>query len=264
MWSSGCHTVDRRLADGRSRYRLPVRPNAYTWRIVGRLGTPIVPHTFVASRLRWTFDDHRMRMMAAELGMIQLVPSGTGESFIRTMVEYDRRARAKGDAAVQVIADLSRSLEMRVNISRALPRVDYVEILPNQEDKYDFPARKCGRQLVLSRLQSWMTDRKIGFALPKSEDPNVWGEARVVRALSSVQMRAPKADSEEIISDDTTSDEVALAVAMVAWFAESRRPAIHDDVPHIGDAAGVTSAEQATILAELRRRKDWDSTDDRD
>ena len=240
--------------EGRSRYRLPVRPNAYTWRIVGRLGTPIIPHTFVASRLRWTFDDHRMRLVVAELGMIQLVPSGTGDSFIKTLVEFDRRARSKGDAAVQLIADVSRSLEMRLNISRELPRVDYVEVLPNQEDKYDYPARKCGRQLILSRLQSWMTDRKIAFALPSTENDNVWDAKRVIRALSSVKMRPPKDDGEDIISDDVTSDEVALAVSLIAWYADSRRPGVHEEVPHISDAGGVSSAEQAAILAEVRRR----------
>ena len=240
----------------RTRYRLPIRPNAYTWRIVARIGAPNVPHTLVASRLRWTFDQHRMRLMQMERGAIQTVPGGTGDSYIAALVEYDARARSKGDAGVALVCDVSRSLEMRHNIARKVKGVQFCQVKNLQEDEWKFPMRVVGRQLALSRLQSWMTDRKIGTSLPTdSDDDNFWSRKRFERALAAMQSRPPKFDGDEIIHEPTVDDEVILSVALATWWGEAGRPSIHEPTPNIADAAGIASAEQAAILANLERER---------
>lgn len=203
-----------------------VRPVVYTWIIIARYGTPILPHVFCSARATWNYDKGKMLMTSAALAAVQLVPGGTGEIFIKTLEEYAARAKGKKDDGTAIICDLSRSIEMRGPIARRVPGIALARVTGGQEDDWLYPARLCGRVLLMSRLQAWLTDRRLVSALPSADDPNMLNWTKVRAALAEATGRPPKSDADpDSIADPlTTNDDVTLAVAQVTWWAESNRP----------------------------------------
>lgn len=216
-----------------------VNPLQYTWLIVGRFGTPILPHVFCAARLQWVYDKGDMNLSTAALASVQLVPGGDAVKFADTLAEFVKRAGEKRQGEVYAVADLTRSIELRDLIWKRAPLAALMVVTPGQDDQWTYPARRCGRPLMLSRLQSWLAERKISPALPATsgDDPNVLTWRDVSKALASAQAKPPlqNADNEAIMDLETTEDDVTLVVASLAWWAFTGKPSpiagvIPDDV----------------------------------
>ena len=114
---------------------------------------------------------------------------------------------------------------------RKTPDAIPVVISKGTQDEWSFPMRVCGRPLLLSRLQLWISDKKIISSLPEEnpDDPNIWSWQAVRDALSTITGKPPRVDDDDILNTETVNEDVVIAVSMLPWWAELEVPDVYDD-----------------------------------
>jgi hypothetical protein len=211
--------------------RRPVRAAASCWLTYGKLGTPSIPHVFVAARCNWALDKQRMRLIDAELAIIQTVPDGRLTTFIDHLHSFNERIKEKKPVRQLLLADLTRSMEVCPALWRKLPDAIPVLVTPAPRDEWSFPFRVCGRPLLLSRLQLWISDQKLVSALGQpADDPNLWAWDRLREAIAATVMKPARLDPTAMgFMDDSTEDDVVLGIAQIPWWAEMEEPSPYAD-----------------------------------
>lgn len=204
-----------------------LRATAYTWTVASKLGTSQVPHVFVAGRSTWLLDKEQMKLHETEIAVVQTVPGGRIEDFLNFLFEYERRIKIKEPAKLLVLADITRSVEVIPALWRKTPDAIPVKIPMGAMDEWSFPMRICGRPLIMSRLQLWISDKKLVSSLPENEqdDPHLWNWGKVRGALSSITGKPAKMDDDTPVEDESVLyEDVVTTIAMLPWWAEGEQP----------------------------------------
>jgi hypothetical protein len=186
----------------------------------------------MGGRANWVLDKYKMRLVDVELAVIQTIPGGRIETFLEYLHQYEAKVKDKNPARILILADVTRSVEMIPALWRKSPDAIPVIISRGTQDEWAFPMRVCGRPLLLSRLQLWISDKKLVSSLPEAKDdePNIWSWQAVRDALSTITAKPPKIDDDDITNLETINEDVVLAVSMLPWWAEMEEPNVYDDV----------------------------------
>jgi len=186
---------------------------------------------FMGGRGNWVLDKDKMRLVDVELAVVQTIPGGRLETYLEYLQEYEKKILSKNPARVLILADVSRSIEVIPALWRKSPDAIPVRIVKTPQDQWSFPIRVCGRPLLLSRLQLWISDKKLISSLPeaKEDDPNIWSWQAVRDALSTITARPPTVDDDDILNTEMVNEDVVLAVSMLPWWTDSERPDVYDD-----------------------------------
>lgn len=213
--------------------RKRLRAKAYTWIVAGKLGTSQIPHVFIAGRSTWLLDKEQMKLHETEIAVVQSVPGGKIEDFLNFLFEYEKRVKDKDPAKLLLLADVTRSVEIIPALWRKTPDAIPIKVPTRPMDEWSHPIRICGRPLILSRLQLWISDKKLVTSLPENEgdDPHLWNWTRVKSALSGITATPARLDEDSPIEDDSVlNEDVVTCIAMLPWWAESEQP-----TPYIPD-----------------------------
>ena len=212
-------------------YRRPVRATAHTWIMCGTLGGVGVSHTFVAGRAMWGINKDVMRLIDVEIGIIQVVPDSRLEVFCEYMQVFEQRIKEKLPAKILVLANVTRSIEVTTAIWRKSPEALPIIIKPGVKCDWSFPHHVCGRALLLSRLQLWISDKKIASSLPADDsDPLIWNWDKLRNALAKITAAPHKADSDMLSNlEEQLNEDVVMGVAQLPYWVEGEIPSVYTD-----------------------------------
>jgi hypothetical protein len=206
------------------RYQIP-RAMAHTWVLVGRLGTPILPHVFAAARATWHLANKRMEMVEIELGVVETRPGGSVIQYAEQLRTMEQHIKEKKPTSLSTYADITRSVEAEQAVHKVVKECLVTEVVNTAGKAWSLPFFQIGRPLLLSKMQVVLSERKIASALTKDDDdPNRWSWERVRNALSLAALRPPRLSDEDILHDQNTDDDVALTIAQIVYNADTDIP----------------------------------------
>ena len=82
------------------------------------------------------------------------------------------------------------------------------------------PFWNLGRMNLLSRLAAEVAEGRVRVAAPPDPGPLVWDVARVREALAGARLPPPPAEADSFLTETTTLDDAALAIASAVWWAQ--------------------------------------------
>jgi hypothetical protein len=211
-----------------------LRLTDWTWAIVGRLGSPVLPHSFSAVRVTWILDTAKGYLVPSEfeLAVVETHPGGSILSFVKHLKSLADHVAAKKPTSFSVYADITRSVEAQPLVSRVAPMATVVQVVNLAKHEWSLPFVLVGRPLLLSRLQLKVSERQLASALPETDDnPGRWNWGRVKDAMATVNARPPRPESGELPGDEIIEDEVVINLGLAVWFSESDRPSKYKVLP---------------------------------
>jgi hypothetical protein len=205
-----------------------LRPWAETWIVTGRLGTPTLPHVFVAVRTGWQLDNKRMALSEIRIGTVELVPGGNIKSFGEHLAQMHKTMLEKRGVSHYTYADITRSIEAEPRVHELVPQATMVRILNPASKGWSLPFMEVGRPLIFSKMQVYLSDHKIHSGMRKTDDdPLKWSWASVRTALSTVGQKPPSSQGEEG-TEHGTEDDVILALGLAIYCADMDEPSIYE------------------------------------
>ena len=211
-----------------------LRLTDYTWAIVGRLGSPVLPHSFAAIRVTWMLDSAKSFLVPAEfeIAVVETHPGGSILSFAKHLKSLSDHVAEKRPTSFSVYADITRSVEAEPLVHRISPMATVVQVVNPSKQEWSLPFALVGRPLLLSRLQLKVSERQLSSALPAEDlDPNRWNWDRVKDAMSTVNARPPRPETGELPGEEVIEDEIVITLGLGVWFAEADRPSKYRVIP---------------------------------
>jgi hypothetical protein len=184
-----------------------------------------------------------MNLESMLLLLVQSVPGGSPDRWLDVLQAAHEKAGntdPKPDAGVMAIADITRGVTFHSDVYRVIPEALVARVTPTVEDRWENPARLCGREILLSRLRQYVKrggTMSIGLR-DEHHDPTVWTKARFDNAFKAAQLKPPKAAGSQetpVADPDTVDDEGVLAVALLCWYADQASPSPYHDEELVRD-----------------------------
>ena len=208
----------------------PVRRTAHLKQgviVAARLGSPTHPHALVVAGTRHDYLGGQMQLTKLELELVAAVPGSVGalaDMLVMILPKAEQRAR-EGLGKHMLVLDVTRQpqayklLSERITIDAMLLVTTHGRMMPS------VPYWSVGRVTLLSHLSVQLSrPGVVTVPEPASDSPTVWRPAQVRDALSAAQARPPKDEPDAFVVDTTTGDDVALAIAVAAQWAELGAP----------------------------------------
>ena len=192
-----------------------------------RLGDVLRPNVVVVAGSEHTHAGGRMLLTRLALELVEVLPGNVGvvmERLARIMPRAEDRA-AEGLGKAILVVDETRQqtahalLVERVTADRYLMVTTHGRLMPDVE------SWKIGRMTLFSELRTAMARPGVLQVLePATDDPRIWRGTQIRAALASAQERPPKDEPDTYVTDTSTQDDAALAIAAVAHMGEAGAP----------------------------------------
>ncbi len=195
--------------------------------IAARIGTPLEPSVFAAAHTRYERRAMMMELTVATLVHGELLPSGQVNKFLDRLIQLAEHARSRaGQAGVSIYVDLTRSPQQYIQLAKALPEAMPLGIVAGDADRPNAPFRNIGRLRLLSHMAMLLSLRVLrsGIARVDLNDPNLLTDQRISQAFGAAQIRPPKLDAEELLTESNADDDIAITCGLAAYGASEQAP----------------------------------------
>lgn len=208
----------------------PVRRAAHVKRgvvVACRLGDPLHPHALVVAGTRHDYLGGRMELTRLSLELVESLPGNIGaitERLAGIMPVAEQRAK-EGLGKHMLIIDQTRQQNAhRIMLERLTVDV-LLLVTTHGRLTASVPYWVVGRVTLLSHLSVQLSRPGVVAVLePASDDVRVLRPQQVRDALAAAQSKAPKEEPDAFVVEGTTQDDVALAIAAAAQWAELGGP----------------------------------------
>jgi hypothetical protein len=175
-----------------------------------------------------------MILTGLALELVEVLPgnvTAVTDRLVGLMPKAEARA-AEGLGKAVLVVDETRQqtahalLLERLSVDRLILVTTHGRLMP------DVPHWKIGRMTLFSELRTQMARPGVLSVLePAVDDPRIWRASQIRAALASAQEKPPKDEVDSYVTDTSTGDDVALAVALVAHMGDSASPDPWVEVP---------------------------------
>ena len=190
--------------------------------VAARLGDPAHSHVLALMRAEYTNRDGRMVPTELRLERLEEQPGPPTELAARLAkirpLAIERSQAALGTA--KIIVDVSRSPEAWHGILARTPVSTFICVTTGGRAVPSVPFWNLGRLNLLSRLAAEVAEGRVRVAAAPDPGPLVWDVARVREALAGARLPPPPAETDSFLTETTTLDDAALAIASACWFAQ--------------------------------------------
>ena len=221
-----------------SRYSRPIMPwdrdapqrIAYTKNgviVACRLGDVLHPNVIVVAGSEHTHQSGRMVLTRLALELVEVLPGNLGVVMERLagIMERATERAAEGLGRAILVIDETRQQAAHALLTERLTADMYLLVTTHGRKMPDYPNWKMGRITLLSELSTCMARPGVLRPLePATDNPRVWNAGQVRAALASAQERAPKDEPDSYVTEGTTQDDAALAIAAAAHMGEAGAP----------------------------------------
>jgi len=199
-----------------------------------RLGDVLRPNVVVVAGSEHTHSGGRMNLTRLSLELVEVLPgnvTAVTDRLARIMDRAEERA-AEGLGRAVLVVDETRQQTAHAIMAERLNSDIYLLVTTHGRKMPDVPNWKMGRMTLFSELRNCMTRPGVLQVLePATDDPRIWKGAQIRAALASAQERPPKDEPDTYVTDTTTQDDAALAVAAVAHMGEAGAPDPYVQLP---------------------------------
>jgi hypothetical protein len=201
--------------------------------IAARIGSPLEPAVMIVAHTRYERRQLNMELAVATLVHGELQPGGNVSSFLDRMVELQQHAQERvGAAGVALYLDLTRSPQTYILAAEVLPDALPCQIRVGDLDLGSPPFRMLGRLRLLSHMSMLLSRRvlRAGIARTEADNPNLLTDERIRQAFGAAQVRPPKLEPDELLTESNADDDVAVASGLAAYAASENAPSIYAKV----------------------------------
>ena len=195
--------------------------------IAARLGSPLEPTVYVVAHTRYERRNRTMELTIATLVHGELQPGGSVSAFLDRLMELLDHAHGRvGQAGVAMYIDISRSPQVYRLATEALPDVMPIRVVMGDADRSVPPFRDLGRLRLLSNMAAMLSRRTLraGIARIDPSDPNLLTDARISQAFAAAQIRPPRVEPDELLTESNADDDVAMTCGLAAYAAAEQAP----------------------------------------
>ena len=192
-----------------------------------RLGDVLRPNVLVVAGSEHTHQSGRMVLTRLALELVEVLPGNVTtvtDRLARIMTKAEDRA-AEGLGKAVLVVDETRQQTAHALLGERLTADMYLLVTTHGRKMADVPNWKMGRMTLFSELRTCMARPGVLAVLePATDDPRVWRASQIRAALASAQERPPKDEPDSYVTDTSTQDDAALAIAAVAHLGEAGAP----------------------------------------
>ena len=192
-----------------------------------RLGDVLRPNVLVVAGSEHTHQAGRMVLTGLALELVEVLPGNVVmvmERLAGLMSKAEARA-AEGLGKVVCCVDETRQQTAHALLLERLNVDMYLLVTTHGRKMPDVPNWKMGRMTLFSELRTAMARPGVLQVLePATDDPRIWRASQIRAALASAQAKPPAEEVDSYVTDGSTQDDVALAVAAVAHMGEASAP----------------------------------------
>ena len=192
-----------------------------------RLGDVMRPNVVVVAGSEHTHAQGRMLLTRLALELVEVMPGNVTAVMERLggiMSRAETRA-AEGLGKAILVVDETRQQTAHALLGERLNVDMYLLVTTHGRKMPDVPNWKMGRMTLFSELRTCMARPGVLQVLePATDDPRVWRGAQIRAALASAQEKAPTNEPDSYVTEGTTQDDSALAIAAAAHMGEAGAP----------------------------------------
>jgi hypothetical protein len=192
-----------------------------------RLGDVLRPNVVVVAGSEHTHAQGRMLLTRLALELVEVLPGNVTtvmERLAAIMSRAEARA-AEGLGKAILVVDETRQQTAHALLGDRLTADIYLLVTTHGRKMPDVPNWKIGRMTLFSDLRVLMAKPGVLQVLePATDDPRIWRAGQIRAALASAQAKPPAEEADSYVTDGSTQDDVALAVAAVAHMGEAGSP----------------------------------------
>lgn len=195
--------------------------------IATRVGDPSHPHAVVVALTRHDNHGGRMDLTGLHVGLVEAIPGDVRRLGDR-LADLVPKARARAETGLGrhlLLLDVTRQpqsyrlLMERMEPSLLLIVTTHGRLMPS------VPYYHVGRITLLSHLATQLSrPGVVAFPDVPGDDPRRWRREQIRDALAAAQARPPREEPDAYVTETTTQDDVALALAAAAMWAEMSAP----------------------------------------
>jgi len=192
-----------------------------------RLGDVLRPNVLVVAGSEHTHQSGRMVLTRLALELVEVLPGNATVVMDRLARIMDRATdrAAEGLGKAILVIDQTRQQTAHALMGEKLTPDRYIMVTTHGRLMPDVESWKIGRITLFSELRVLMARPGVLQPLePATDDPRIWRGTQIRAALASAQERPPKDEPDTYVTDTSTQDDVALAVAAVAHMGEAGAP----------------------------------------
>ncbi|MCE3248082.1 MAG: hypothetical protein K0R41_1907 [Geminicoccaceae bacterium] len=192
-----------------------------------RLGDVMHPHVVVVAGTRHDHLGGRMELTKLSIELAAIVPGNIGAvgDVLTGIMPKARQRAAEGLGKHMLVVDMTRQQQAykllleRLEIDVPLIVTTHGRLAPS------VPYWACGRITLLSHLATQLSRPGVVNVLqPASKAETVQTPQQIKDALSAAQARPPKEEADAFVTETTTQDDLALAIAAAAQWGELGAP----------------------------------------
>jgi hypothetical protein len=192
-----------------------------------RLGDVLRPNVVVVAGSEHTHASGRMILTRLALELVEVLPGNVVQVMDRLagiMVRAEARA-AEGLGRACLCVDETRQQTAHALLLEKLTPDRLLLVTTHGRLMDDTPNWKIGRMTLFSELRVLLARPGVLQVLePATDDPRIWRGSQIRAALASAQERPPKDEPDTYVTDTSTQDDAALAIAAVAHMGEAGAP----------------------------------------
>lgn len=196
--------------------------------VAARLGDVTHPHAVVVAGTRYDNTHGRMVLTQLAVELVAVVPGNVGQlvEMLATIRPRAEERAAAGLGRYELALDVTRQQLAYLQVMERLD-VGFMMLCTTHARKLaSTPYWAIGRITLLSNLAAQLARPGVLQVLEPAgaDDPRVWSRAQVREALAAATAKPPAEESDGFVTDVTTADDVALAIALAAMRAEDGAP----------------------------------------
>jgi hypothetical protein len=192
--------------------------------LAARLGDPTHPSVVAVGRARYANYLGEMRLAELRLELVEELPGPPDVLGWRLGALWPlARHRAEpelGTAALSV--DVSRNPESWRMLLERVPVTAFTVTTTGGRVTPASPFWLLGRLNLLSHMAALVAQGLVRVARPREPGPTVWDVDRTREALASARTPPPPTERDAYLTETTTMDDAALAMALCCWWTQYR------------------------------------------
>jgi hypothetical protein len=192
-----------------------------------RLGDVLRPNVIIVAGSEHTHQSGRMNLTRLALELVEVLPGNATVVMDRLaglMAKAEARA-AEGLGKAVLVVDETRQQTAHALLGERLTADMYLLVTTHGRKMPDVPNWKMGRMTLFSELRVLMAKPGVLAVLePATDDPRIWRASQIRAALASAQAKPPADEVDSYVTDTSTQDDVALAIAAVAHMGDAASP----------------------------------------
>jgi hypothetical protein len=192
-----------------------------------RLGDVLRPNVLVVAGSEHTHAQGRMLLTRLALELVEVLPGNVTtvtDRLARIMGRAEERAAEGLGKAVLVVDETRQQTAHSLMVEKLTPD-RYLMVTTHGRLMPDVEAWKIGRMTLFSELRTCMARPGVLQVLePATDDPRIWRGAQIRAALASAQAKPPADEVDSYVTDGSTQDDAALAIAATAHMGEAGAP----------------------------------------